>query len=76
MVWMGLCRREGANADVASNIRLGTISGSGLSNGVTDPVTLKVLSWDMAGLSEESTDIFLSQISMLTVWDVSENWMQ
>ena len=24
----GLCRREGANADIASNIRLGTICGS------------------------------------------------
>ena len=37
---------------------------------MTDPVSLKVLSWNVAGLSEDSTDIFLSQISMLTDWDV------
>ena len=37
---------------------------------VTAPVTLKVLSWNVAGLSEDSTDIFMSQISMLTDWDV------
>ena len=43
---------------------------SGLSNAVTDPVTLTVSSRNVAGLSEESTDIFLSQISMLTNWDV------
>ena len=48
----------------------GSERGSGMSNGVTDPVTLKVLSWNVAGLSEDSTDIFLSQISMLTDWDV------
>ena len=42
----------------------------GLSNGVTDPVTLKVLSWNVAGLSEDSTDMFLSQISMVKDWDV------
>ena len=33
-------------------------------------VSLKVLSWNVAGLSADSTDIFLSQISMLTDWDV------
>ena len=33
-------------------------------------MSLKVLSWNVAGLSEDSTDIFLSQISMLTDWDV------
>ena len=43
---------------------------SGLSCAVTDPVSLKVLSWNVAGLSEDSTDIFLSQNSMLTGWDV------
>ena len=43
---------------------------SGLSSAVTDRVSLKVLSWNVAGLSEDSTDIFLSQISMLTDWDV------
>ena len=32
MVWMGLCRREGANADIAS-----TICSSGLSEYTTDP---------------------------------------
>ena len=35
-----------------------------------DPVSLNVLSCNVAGLSEDSTDIFLSQISMLTDWDV------
>ena len=35
---------------------------SGLSNAATDPVSLKVLSWNVAGLSEDCTDIFLSQI--------------
>ena len=29
----------------------------GLSEGTTDPVTLKVLRWSVAGLSEDSTDI-------------------
>ena len=43
---------------------------SGLSNAVTDPVSLKVLSWNVAGLSEDCTDIFLTQISMPTDWDV------
>ena len=43
---------------------------SGLSNAVTDPVSLKVLSWNVAGLAEDCTDIFLSQISMLADWDV------
>ena len=28
------------------------------------------MSWNVAGLSEDSTDIFLSQISMLTAWDI------
>ena len=42
---------------------------SGLSS-VTDPVSLKVLSWNVAGLAENCADIFLSQISMLTDWDV------
>ena len=42
----------------------------GLSKDVTDPVSLKVLSWNVAGLGEECTDIFLSQISMLADWDV------
>ena len=51
-----------------SDLRFG--KGSGLSNGVTDPVILKVLIWNVAGLWEDSTDIFLSQISMLTDWDV------
>ena len=46
------------------------LCGSGLSNCATDPVGLKVLSWNVAGLSEGSTDIFLSQISMLTGCDV------
>ena len=52
-------------------------SGNGLSKGaVTDPVSLKVLSWNMAGQSEDSTDIFLSQISMLTDGDVlTESWI-
>ena len=44
MVWMGLWHREGANADVASNVQIGNDlrfeKGSGLSNGVTDPVSL------------------------------------
>ena len=43
---------------------------SGVQNDVTDPVTLKVLSWSVAGPSQDSTDIFLSQISTLTDWDV------
>ena len=33
-------------------------------------VSLKVLSWNVAGLAENCTDIFLSQISMLADWDV------
>ena len=37
---------------------------SGLSSAVTDPVSLNVLSWNVAGLSEGSTDIFRSQIGM------------
>ena len=44
--------------------------GMGLSEGTTDPATLKVLSWNVAGLSEDSTDVFQSQISMLTAWDI------
>ena len=48
------------NRTLSLSLRFG--KGSGLSNGVTDPVTLKVLSWDVAGLSKDSTDIFLSQI--------------
>ena len=43
---------------------------SGLSNAATDPVSLKVLSWNVACLAEDCTDIFLSQISMRTDWDV------
>ena len=43
---------------------------SGLSNAATDPVSLKVLSWNVAGLAEDCADIFLSQISMLADWDV------
>ena len=31
---------------------------SGLSNAATDPVSLKVLSWNVAGLAEDCTDIF------------------
>ena len=42
----------------------------GLSKGTTDPVTLQVMSWNVAGLPGDSTDIFLLQISMLTDWDV------
>ena len=43
-----------------------------MQNVVTDPVSLKVLSWNVAGLAEDSTDIFsCPQISMLTNWDVS-----
>ena len=37
---------------------------------MTDLVTLKVLGWNVGGLSEDSTDIFLSQISMLTESDI------
>ena len=43
---------------------------SELSNAATDLVSLKVLSWNVAGLAEDCTDIFLSQISMLADWDV------
>ena len=32
-------------------------SGTGLSEGTTDPVTLTVLSWNVVGLSEDSTDL-------------------
>ena len=42
----------------------------GLSNAVTDPVSLKVLSWNVAGLAEDCTDIFLSQMSVLADWVV------
>ena len=44
--------------------RLSKWKNSGLSSAVTDPVSLKVLSWNVAGLSEDSRDTFLSQISM------------
>ena len=37
---------------------------------MTDPVSLKVLRWNVAGLSEDSTDISLSQISTLTDLEV------
>ena len=37
---------------------------------MTDPVSLKVLSWNVPGLAEDCTDIFLSQMSMLADWDV------
>ena len=43
---------------------------SGLSSVGTEPVSLKVVSWNVAGLQEDSKDICLSQISMLTDWDV------
>ena len=43
---------------------------SRLSNAVTDLVSLKVLSWNVAGLAEDCTFIFLSQIWMFTDWDV------
>ena len=43
---------------------------SGLSIAATAPVSLKVLSWNVAGLAEDLKDIFLSQISMLAEWDV------
>ena len=33
-------------------------------------MSLKVLSWNVAGLVEDCADIFLSQISMLADWDV------
>ena len=33
---------------------------SGLSSAATDPVSLNVLSWNVAGLSEDSTDIFVA----------------
>ena len=46
---MVLCRRAGANTDIASNIL------------VTEPVSLK-LSWNVACLLEDSTDIFLSNL--------------
>ena len=64
---------QGANKDIASNIRVETAFGRERirdCRAVTEPVSLKVLSWNVAGLSEDSTDIFLSQISMLTDWDV------
>ena len=61
---MVLCRREGANTDVASKIRVETAcrkgKNSGLSSVVTELVSLEVLSWNVAGLSEDSTDVFLS----------------
>ena len=47
-----------------------TRKNSGLSHAATDPVSLKVLSWNVAGLAEDCTDIFLSQISMPADWDV------
>ena len=47
-----------------------TRKNSGLSHAATAPLSLKVLSWNVAGLAVDSTDIFLSQISMLADWDV------
>ena len=49
---------------------MSTRKNSGLSTAATDPVSLKVLSWNVAGLAEDCTDMFLSQISMLVDWDV------
>ena len=43
---------------------------SGLWIAATAPVSLKVLSWNVAGLAEDCADIFLLQISMLVDWDV------
>ena len=43
---------------------------SGLSIAATVAVSFKVLSWNVAGLAEDCTDIFLLQISMLADWDV------
>ena len=43
---------------------------SGLSYVVADPLSLTVPSWNVAGLSDDAAGIFLSQIPMLTDWDV------
>ena len=62
MVWMALCRREGAKKRILQAIsewkRLWKRQNSRLSNAATDPVSLKVLSWNVAGLAEDCTDIF------------------
>ena len=76
MDWIDLCRRGGANADIASNTRMGATCRTEMiwvcqRIRQTQSVTLKKISWNVAGLSEDSTDIFLLQISMLTDWDVS-----
>ena len=70
---MALCHREGACVDMQA-ISEGKVllngNGTGLSEGTADVVSLNVLSWNVAGPSEDSTVICLSQISMLTAWDI------
>ena len=73
--WSGcLCRREGCihgyckQYSRVNNLR--KRKKSGLSNAATDPVSLKVLSCNVAALARDCTYIFLSQISMLPDWDV------
>ena len=56
---------KGANADICKQYSNGNALWSG-----KNPRVQKVLSWNVAGMAEDSTDIFLSQISMLTDWDV------
>ena len=53
-----------------SGIALRSGKNSGVHTVVTDFVSLKVVSWNVVGLAEDSRDIFFSQISMLTDWDV------
>ena len=71
---MVLCRHEGGIHEYCKQFssvnNMRKRKNSGLSNVVTDPVSLKVLSWNVAGLAEDCADIFLSQISMLADWDV------
>ena len=68
---MVLCRREGANTDIASSIRVETTCGSERirvcrdRSGVSESVELE-RGWTVGGLHGH----FLSQISMLTDWDV------
>ena len=80
-------RREGANTDIASNIPSGNSlwkrKNSGPSSAVTDPVSLKVLSCNVAGLSEELyghfhvADFDAHRLGRFCCCkNVSENWME
>ena len=70
---MAPCRRNGADADIGSNI-LQSVKKSGVQNAVTDPGFSESAELGVSGLAEDSTDIFLSQISMRHVLLLQERF--